>query len=340
MRGKRISDDLAELIYKLHDEVNENNRHPSHSAIAERIKRSKSLVTNVLKRRIEDTTAQQKVKLGRKFKTTPRQDRQLMLTILRNRSLPANHHLRSSGVLLSRWTVMRRIRKFNLRCRVAVQNVLNNRQRLRRVEFARRNIQRNWNNIIFSDECVITLKKGKKVGQLHVYRRNGERLLLQTSIKIPEVRVQGSATIWGCFSSAGFGCMEGFEGTMNSNHYVMNTLPNYLIPSIHLLHPEGRYIFQQDNASPHTARITREWLQENNVEVLEWPPYSPDLNPMENVWGYMKKKLYHDMPTTPQGAIECMRRMWLQLTPMYAQRLINSLQSRCRLVVRNKGLRI
>ena len=42
-------------------------------------------------------------------------------------------------------------------------------------------------------------------------------------------------------------------------------------------------IFIQDNASIHTAHLVREWLDSNSIQVIDWPPYSPDLNPIENV---------------------------------------------------------
>ena len=42
-------------------------------------------------------------------------------------------------------------------------------------------------------------------------------------------------------------------------------------------------IFMQDNASVYTAKIVKEWLEEMAIEVMKWPPYSPDLNPIENL---------------------------------------------------------
>jgi transposase len=41
-------------------------------------------------------------------------------------------------------------------------------------------------------------------------------------------------------------------------------------------------VFMQDNAPIHTAHIIKDWLEEMAIEVLEWPPYSPDLNPIEH----------------------------------------------------------
>ncbi len=51
-------------------------------------------------------------------------------------------------------------------------------------------------------------------------------------------------------------------------------------------------IFWQDNAPIHIARIVKSWLKEENITLFEWPPYSPDLNPMENLWGPLKSEVY------------------------------------------------
>ena len=59
-------------------------------------------------------------------------------------------------------------------------------------------------------------------------------------------------------------------------------------------------IFAQDNAPVHKAKIVKEWLaqwaQENEVIVVQWPPYSPDLNPIENAWKMLKESIAKQHP--------------------------------------------
>ncbi|ORD95209.1 TCB2 [Hepatospora eriocheir] len=46
-----------------------------------------------------------------------------------------------------------------------------------------------------------------------------------------------------------------------------------------------------DNDPKHTSRLVTDWIDEKNIDVLDWPPQSLDLNPIEAVWVYVKAKL-------------------------------------------------
>jgi transposase len=58
----------------------------------------------------------------------------------------------------------------------------------------------------------------------------------------------------------------------------------------------------QDGASVHTAHIIWRLLAEMGIEVMDWPPYSPDLNPIENLWALIKAKIYKIYPHLAEAA--------------------------------------
>jgi transposase len=55
-------------------------------------------------------------------------------------------------------------------------------------------------------------------------------------------------------------------------------------------------VFMQDNASIHTAKKVQNWCEENAILQLDWPPYSPDMNPIEHVWARMKEWIVQHYP--------------------------------------------
>jgi transposase len=88
---------------------------------------------------------------------------------------------------------------------------------------------------------------------------------------------------------AGVGELGIVEGIMNAKGYV-NILRGNLKNSVRKLGVQDWYLFHQDNDPKHTARITREWLLYNTRGLLETPPQSSDINPIENLWSLLEKK--------------------------------------------------
>ena len=103
-------------------------------------------------------------------------------------------------------------------------------------------------------------------------------------MKLPGGTIQGLITAWGCLSYWCFGCLEAFEGNMDSSHYIEKTYPFFKIPSIEMMYPFGEiFVFLHDNAPPHTAQISKISLQQKSIQTIDWTPYRPDLNSIENV---------------------------------------------------------
>jgi len=63
---------------------------------------------------------------------------------------------------------------------------------------------------------------------------------------------------------------------------------------------------------------------EKRARLMEWPSYSPDLNPLENVWGYLKKEIAKKRPRTLVELEEALQELWNTLSNEYLRALISS----------------
>lgn len=77
-----------------------------------------------------------------------------------------------------------------------------------------------------------------------------------------------------------------------------------MIPSARQLFPQRDWIFQQDNDPKHTAKKNKKYLHNKSVKILTWPSQSPDLNPIENLWAILDKRLKDRKPQNEEELFE------------------------------------
>jgi transposase len=105
-------------------------------------------------------------------------------------------------------------------------------------------------------------------------------------------------------------------------------------------------IFQQDNAKIHVSNATKEWFESHGIWVIDWPPHSPDMNPIEHVWRALKAILHRQHPNihllgSNREDIETLkgwiREAWWAVPQELIDKLILSIPNRVRALRKAKG---
>ncbi|UYV60616.1 hypothetical protein LAZ67_1001671, partial [Cordylochernes scorpioides] len=196
----------------------------------------------------------------------------------------------------------------------------NRRQRLEWCR-ARSTWMTEWHRVVFSDESRFCLSSDSR--RVRVWRRRGERSNPAAIVERPIVRQRG-IMVWGAIAYDSRSPLLRIQGTMTAQRYVDDVLRPVTLP---YLQGVPNALYQQDNARPHTARISQQALQD--VQMLPWPPYSPDLSPIEHVWDIIGRRLHAlSQPRSEDELRQMVEREWRAIPQDAIRTLIDSLPRR------------
>ncbi len=217
----------------------------------------------------------------------------------------------------------------------ATKPLLNQRQRQKHLTWAveKKNwTVAQWSKVLFSDESQFCISFGNQGPR--VWRKSGEAqnpCCLKSSVMFPQ-----SVMIWAAMSSAGVGPLCFLKSTVNAAIY-QEILEHFMLPSADKLYGDADFIFQQDLEPAHTAKGTKSWFNEHGVGVLDWPANSPDLNPIENLWGIVKRKMRDTRPNNADELKATVKETWASIPPQQCHKLITSMPRRIEAVMKAKG---
>jgi transposase len=282
---------------------------------------------------------------GRPRETTLRQDRHIQLTHLRNRFAAPNDTARNTPgrnrPRISARTIRRRLKAVGIRCRRPYRGArLTPNHRRLRVAWALRHRRwrlNQWRTALFTDECKFNVDSSDR--RQNVYRRSGERFT--DACVIENNRWGGpSVMVWAGFThhhKTRLVFLEYGRGRgrgLTAQRYVDQVLQPIILPFL-TAHPGT--ILQQDNARPHSERLTQNFLAANNVQTLPWPALSPDMNPIEHVWDYMKQKIRARNLHNVHDLRDAITQEWDRLPARFLNRLVASMRKRCTELIRVNG---
>ena len=221
-------------------------------------------------------------------------------------------------------TVRNRLRSAGLRARRPYVGVpLSQRHGQTRLAWTRQNrrwTNQQWATVLFTDESRFLLDMLDR--RRRVRRRRGERYA-NCAIVEHDRYGGGSLMIWGGISVRSRTELLVLNGTLTDQRYINEVLQPVVLPFVQQHH----VVLQDDNARPHRARIVQQFLQQNNVDHLDWPARSPDLSQIEHVWDFLGQRV--PRPRTLQALGAALQEEWRRIPQLQIVRLIRSMRRRC-----------
>lgn len=126
-------------------------------------------------------------------------------------------------------------------------------------------------------------------------------------------------------------------GTVTAQRYVDEVIRPHVVPFAQRMGPG--FMLMQDNARAHTARVTRDALQDAQISVLPWPANSPDLNPIEHMWDLLKRTVRQtNQPVHNESQlINVLKTSWEQIPLDTVRHLIQNMPSRLQECAQKRG---
>jgi len=308
----------------------------TYSQLAEKYTITKSGAKKIFDKYVATNSVKQQPGQGRKCATTTREKARIVREAVRNPTSTAAIIKENLDLTVSTSTVKRRLREAGLRNYLAKKKpFISKKNKLKRIEFAKRYASMPldfWKTVIWSDESKFELLGMKK--RQKVWRKPNQGLqeqFLQHTVK----HGGGSIMVWGCFSWAGLGKLFEIKGKMTGEVYA-DILRHNLKVSANKMGMPG-FVFQQDNDPKHTSRVVKQYFEEENIEKLDFPPQSPDLNPIEHLWTILDASVSKGCRKSLKDLFSELEAHWNNVNPQKLKNLVESMPNRLREVLKNKG---
>ena len=185
----------------------------------------------------------------------------------------------------------------------------------------------NFANVIFTDECTVQLEQHSRV----CFRKKLQKRTLKQRAKHP-IKLH----IWGGISARGATKVVMFTGIMNAKR-LSAIYEAGLLPFVEERFPDSHRLYQ-DNDPKHSSKHIERFLAEKQINWWYTPPESPDLNPIELVWGSMKQFLRNSYKPRNLDELKAgIEKFWLTLTPQICRKYIGHLKKVIPKIVEVKG---
>jgi hypothetical protein len=311
----------------------------TYQEIAQKLRVSLYAAYQACKRYRELGTYRSRKRSGRPRVTTPTDDRAIRRVVLRSpkaSSLQVLIRLPKTSRAISTRTIRRRLFSGGLKSYTPAKKPKLSQKNIKdRLAFCQKYQHwsaREWERVMFSDESTFTQFYSYC---RHVRRPSGKRY--DSKYMVPRVKQAPKVMVWGSVSAFGRGGLWFMPQDATITGAVYLQLLKDKLPTFMNIH--NTRVFQHDGAPCHQTKAVSQWLQQSDYEILgPWPGNSPDLNVIENVWIYMKRRVAEHNPTSSEDLMNKIRKVWAcEIKEAYCLQLVHSMPDRIAAVLANKG---
>jgi len=319
------------------DIVNLRKEGHTYSKIGESVGRSASTCRDIYQRWKETGNVEDRNRSGRPSEVTEEEKEKFISTVRDHPNMTLNQLLDESKVSFSKtyaWDLLHEC-GFKSKAQSAKWR-LDEEHKRARLAWAKQYIKKPakfWTQVIFTDETIAQ------------HRSIQGRYWLEGKEKPPPTesdRWDVSRLVWGSIAYDGTCLIEVIDGTMDSKVYLdllqRRLLRNYKGLGLNRegINGSNKLIFQHDGAKPHMAFKIYDYFDRKSIEVLPWPARSPDLNPIEEVWAWLKNKMKSSYQSGEELEEDVLN-IWQELQTDHIKNLYRSMGERIQAVIDAEG---
>jgi transposase len=249
----------------------------------------------------------------------------------------ANQLLNDLNVKMSPATItkIRNLLKFRYRKPRTTQN-LTEKQIQNRINFCTTNLtsEIDWSSdVLISDESRFAIGEDSR-------RRWIRRGVYLDNTFCKKSKFTKSIMVWACIGKNYKSPLIFITGNLNTEGYIELLQKNEIFPTIERQFDPAKVFFQQDGATSHTSKASVEFIKQNINLIENWPSNSPDLSPIENLWGIIKHALQEKEVSSLEELKIILIDEWNKIDMAVINSLIESMPKRMELCLENEGKQI
>lgn len=281
---------------------------------------------------------------GRKRSVNTSRNRQLIKKrVQRNPRISMRKIARDTGINRE---AVRRMAKNELMLKpykLQKRQLLTEKNKQVRLQRCRQLLQRaagkNWENFLFTDEKLFTVEQAHNRQNDRIWSANAPG----PSSVVEHRQKSKSVMVWAGVCASGKTPLVFVEQgvKINKDVYVRDILQAVVLPWAQQHFGDQKWTLQQDSAPAHRAKTTQEWCKTNFpsfISAAEWPPYSPDLNPMDySIWSVLEARVCAKPHNSLESLKQTLRKEWDRMSEEELRRVAENFPRRLKLCIKAKG---